>query len=80
MAGTTDTANEVGVSDKVEASDEVEVSARDRTRIAAHAICSSRTVDRVYAGGGSDYSRARVERAAVELGLPSPPVAERRSA
>lgn len=44
----------------------------DRIRIAAQAVCSPRTVSRVYSGAGTDFSRERVARAARELGLPVP--------
>jgi uncharacterized Zn finger protein (UPF0148 family) len=52
---------------------DVAVSAHDRVRIAAKIIASPRTVHRVYAGGGNEYSRRRVTEAARELGLPDPP-------
>ena len=45
----------------------------DRTRIAAEGVLHVRTVRRVYDGAGSAWSRARVERAAATLGLPTPP-------
>ncbi len=48
------------------------LSAPDRIRIAAKAIASPRTVARVYAGGGNEYSRERIRVAAQELGLPTP--------
>jgi hypothetical protein len=49
------------------------MTAHDQTRIAAEAIVSVRTVDRVYRGLGSDYSRTRVVEAAKLLELPLPP-------
>lgn len=48
------------------------ISAYDRVRIAARIVAHPRTVQRVYAGAGSDYSRRRVTEAARELGLPEP--------
>lgn len=49
----------------------------DRTRIAAHAVVSPRTVDRCYAGARTQSTtRARIESAARELGFASPPCAE----
>lgn len=45
----------------------------DRTRIAARAVLTERTVRRVYQGLGNHYSRVRVTQAAQELGLPDPP-------
>lgn len=49
------------------------ISAHDQIRIAAHAVICQRTVRRVYAGQGSEYSKRRVTEAAVALGLPPPP-------
>lgn len=48
----------------------------DRTRIAAKAVLTERTVRRVYQGLGNHYSRLRVAQTAQELGLPEPPLAE----
>jgi len=45
----------------------------DLTMIAARAITSVRTVQRVYEGRGSEYSRRRVVEAAQAVGLPLPP-------
>lgn len=45
----------------------------DRLRLAAQAMVNEKTVARVYRGGGSDYTRARVSAAAETLGLPLPP-------
>lgn len=46
----------------------------DQVRIAAHADVAPNTVHRAYAGGRShSTTRARIERAARELGLPLPP-------
>ena len=50
-----------------------QISGVDRVRIAAQALVCERTVRRVYAGQGTAHSRARVRRAALELGLPLPP-------
>lgn len=50
------------------------LTSHDRVRIAATAIVCERTVSRVYAGGGTAYSRQRVANAAQALGLPPPPV------
>jgi hypothetical protein len=50
-----------------------QLTAHDRVRIAATAIVAPRTVERVYAGSGAEYSRARVREAARALGLPLPP-------
>jgi DNA-binding LacI/PurR family transcriptional regulator len=52
----------------------------DLTRIAAEAITSVRTAQRVYEGLGSDYSRRRVTEAAQRLGLEPPPPPVRRAA
>lgn len=49
------------------------ISAHDRTRIAVHIVANPRTVQRVYQGKGSEYSRLRVAEAARALGLPEPP-------
>jgi DNA-binding LacI/PurR family transcriptional regulator len=50
-------------------------SARDRVQIAARSESSPRTVDRCYAGHNvHDTTRARIEAAARDLGLPPPPV------
>lgn len=51
-----------------------------RLRLAAHAIRSERTVIRVYQGAGNDQSREAIRRAALELGLPLPPVPQHRAA
>lgn len=51
----------------------MKIKAHDEVRIAASAIVCQRTVKRVYAGGGTQYSRTRVAEAAEELGLPPPP-------
>lgn len=48
------------------------LSSVDRLRIAARALVCERTVIRVYRGSGTAHSRARVRRAALELGLPLP--------
>lgn len=46
----------------------------DRIRIAATATVSERTVARAYSGANlASTTRARIERAAQELGLPLPP-------
>ena len=49
-----------------------QISGIDRVRIAAQALVCERTVRRVYFGQGTPHSRARVRRAALELGLPLP--------
>jgi DNA-binding LacI/PurR family transcriptional regulator len=41
-------------------------------QLASASMSSPRTVERVYDGGGSHYSRERVCKAARELGLPMP--------
>jgi DNA-binding LacI/PurR family transcriptional regulator len=56
------------------------VSGPQLVQIAAAVPMSQRTVERVYDGGGSDYSRERVMRAARELGLPAPGAAARAGA
>jgi hypothetical protein len=48
------------------------ISAYDRVRIAAKIVAHPRTVQRVYDGAGSEYSRRRVSEAAKEMGLPLP--------
>lgn len=48
-------------------------------RIAARVGRSHRTVERVYQGKGSGFSRAAVIEAATELGYPLPPEPQRRS-
>lgn len=45
----------------------------DRMRLAVQAMVSDKTVRRVYRGGGTNWSRARVKAAAESLGLPLPP-------
>jgi hypothetical protein len=45
----------------------------DRVRIAAIIVSHPRTGERVYRGGGSEYSRRRVAEAARALNLPEPP-------
>ena len=45
----------------------------DKARVAALARRSTRTVERVYSGGGSDFARRVVTDAAQELDLPPPP-------
>lgn len=49
------------------------ISAHDRVRIAAQIVAHPRTVQRVYQGRGTDYTRRRVSEAAETLGLPLPP-------
>lgn len=49
------------------------ISSPDRIKLAALITAHPRTVARVYAGQGSDYSRARVAEGAKALGLPPPP-------
>jgi hypothetical protein len=51
----------------------------DEIRIAAEAIVCQRTVQRVYLGGGNEYSKQRVAAAAQALGLPLPPLSRTRS-
>jgi hypothetical protein len=46
---------------------------RQRTLIAADSCRSIRTVERVYEGGGSENSRASIDKAASKLGIPRPP-------
>lgn len=48
-------------------------SPRQRMRIAVAADCCEKTVLRTYQGGGTEFSRARIARAAADLGLPCPP-------
>ncbi|MBK8994639.1 MAG: hypothetical protein IPM35_02660 [Myxococcales bacterium] len=45
----------------------------DKARLAALVRRSIRTVDRVYLGQGSDFTRRIVTEGARELGLPPPP-------
>jgi hypothetical protein len=52
----------------------------DLTRIAVRAIVSVRTVQRVYQGLGSAYSRRRVREAAIALELPAPPEPQHKAA
>lgn len=56
------------------------VSTHDQIRIAAEAIVHPRTVQRVYEGRGSEYSRRRVIEAAKALGLEPPPEPKKRAA
>jgi hypothetical protein len=49
------------------------ISSPDRIKLAALITAHPRTVARVYAGRGSDFSRARVVEGAKALGLPLPP-------
>lgn len=49
------------------------INSPDRIKLAAHITAHPRTVARVYAGQGSEYSRARVAEGAKQLGLPPPP-------
>ena len=52
------------------------VSSPERVRIAAASDSSPRTVDRAYRGERiHETTRARITRAARELGLPAPPAA-----
>jgi hypothetical protein len=51
------------------------VSAHEVILIAAAAVCSTKTVERVFDGRGNAFSRYRVRTAALELGLPAPPAA-----
>ncbi len=48
-------------------------SGHDRRRIAVIAVVSDSTVERVYAGRGSEHSRIRIAQTASQIGAPLPP-------
>lgn len=57
-----------------------QIDPHDQTRIAVLAICDARTVRRAYAGRRVLSSTlVRLRRAALDLGLPPPPVQEREA-